>query len=112
LTFILILCIVFCMKELTKIGIQNILEQNKEFIQSKFHITEIGLFGSFATGENTSDSDIDILVDFHKGHKDFFNFMRLKNFLERVLERKVDMVMKSAIRPQLKKSIFSQVQYV
>lgn len=100
------------MKEITKIEIQNRLEQNKEFIKFKFHVIEIGLFGSFATGENNPKSDIDILVDFQKGHKDFFNYMRLKYYLEELLEREVDLVMKSAVKPQFKENIFSQIQYV
>jgi predicted nucleotidyltransferase len=100
------------MKKITRTEIQNRLEEHKEFIKSKFHVTEIGLFGSFVSGENTAGSDIDILVDFKKGHKDFFNYMRLKFYLEKILEREVDLVMKGAVKPQLKENIFSQVQYV
>ncbi len=112
LTFILIFCIVLGMKTITKTEIQNRLEKHKEFIKSKFHVTEIGLFGSFVSGEHTSSSDIDILVDFKKGHKDFFNYMRLKYYLEEVLEREVDLVMKGAVKTHLKENIFGQVQYV
>ncbi len=103
---------IFCMKEISKTEIQNRLGQNLEFIKSKFQVIEIGLFGSFATGENTSKSDIDILVDFKKGHKDFFNYMRLKHYLEELLERDVDLVLKGAVKPRLRDNIFSQVQYV
>lgn len=97
---------------MTKTDIQKQLENNKEFIKSKFHVKRIGLFGSVATGEYTSDSDIDILVDFQKGHKDFFNYMRLKYYLQEKLEREVDLVMSGAVKHQLRDNIFSQVQYV
>lgn len=100
------------MKDLTKTGIQKQLENNKKFIKSKFHVKKIGLFGSFAAGDYTIDSDIDILVDFNKGHKDFFNYVRLKHYLQELLGKEVDLVMSSAVRPQLRENIFSQVQYV
>ena len=100
------------MKTISKAEIQNRLGTNKEFLKSKFHVKEIGLFGSFVTGESTAASDIDILVEFQKGHKDFFNYMRLKLYLQEILGRDVDLVPGSAVKPRLRKSIFSQVQYV
>ncbi len=100
------------MQEITKNDIQERLIKNRDFLKSKFHIIDIGLFGSFATEENTVDSDIDILVEFQKGHKDFFNYMRLKNHLQELLGRDVDLVMRGAVKPRLKEHIFSQVQYV
>jgi len=100
------------MKTITKDEIQARLIQNRKFLELKYHVIEIGLFGSFVTGENTPASDIDILVEFQKGHKDFFNYMRLKSYLEGLLEMKVDLVMKGAVKPRLKERIFAQVQYV
>ncbi|HLP48770.1 MAG TPA: nucleotidyltransferase family protein [Candidatus Kapabacteria bacterium] len=100
------------MKEITKNDIQERLKENRSFLKSKFYIIDIGLFGSFATGKNTADSDIDILIEFQKGHKDFFNYMRLKNYLQELLGREVDLVLKEAVKPRLKERIFSQVQYV
>lgn len=97
---------------MTKAGIQRKLGKNKAFIESRFHVTGIGLFGSFATGESTLESDIDILVEFQKGHKDFFNYMRLKFYLQELLGREVDLVMKGAVKPRLRDNIFNQVQYV
>ena len=100
------------MKDISKIELQDRLERNKRFIESRFHVIQIGLFGSFAAGNSTSKSDIDILVQFRKGHKDFFNYMRLRNYLQELLGREVDLVMSGAVKPRLKENIFSQVQYV
>jgi predicted nucleotidyltransferase len=97
---------------MTKADIQCKLEKNKAFIESRFHVTSIGLFGSFTRGESTLESDIDILVEFQKGHKDFFNYMRLKHYLQELLGREVDLVMKGAVKPRLRDNIFNQVQYV
>lgn len=88
------------------------LEKYKPQIKRTYHVKEIGIFGSFVRGAHSKYSDIDILVDFEKGHKDFFNYIRLKYYLENLLGKKVDLVMKKAIKPVLKKRILSEVEYV
>ena len=92
--------------------VERELKEKKAYIKEVFHIREIGIFGSFIRGEQTADSDIDVLVEFEKGHKDFFNYMRLKYYLEELLGRKVDLVIKNAVKSRLKKRIFSEVKYV
>jgi len=81
-------------------------------MEKTFHVREIGIFGSFVKGSHTVQSDVDILIDFKQGHKDLFNFMRLKYYLEGLLGKKVDLVMKKAVKPMLKKSILREVEYV
>ncbi len=92
--------------------IERKLEEKKEHIKKVFHIKEIGLFGSYIRGEQTASSDIDVLVEFEKGHKDFFNYMRLKYYLEELLRRDVDLVIKSAVKSRLRERIFNEVEYV
>ena len=96
------------------VEIKKILEKNNDFLRQTFHIREIGIFGSFVKGEEKTDndSDIDILITFNKGHKDFFNYMRLKYYLEDILGREVDLVIKEAVKPRLKERIFREVEYV
>ncbi len=91
--------------------IKNRISYRKEEMQKKFHIKSIGVFGSYAKNMQTKKSDIDILVEFEKGHKDFFNYMRLKLYLEKLFGRKVDLVIKEAIKPQLKERILNEVVY-
>ena len=88
------------------------LEDEKNHLQKVFHVKEIGLFGSFVKGVQSRKSDIDVLVEFEKGHKDFFNYMRLKYYLEEMLGREVDLIIKGAIKPRLKEKILNQVVYV
>ena len=96
------------------VEIKKILEKNNDFLRQTFHIREIGIFGSFVKGEEKTDndSDVDILITFNKGHKDFFNYMRLKYYLEDILGREVDLVIKEAVKPRLKERIFREVEYV
>lgn len=88
------------------------IEEKKAYIKKVYYIKEIGVFGSFIRGEQTASSDIDLLVDFEKGHKDLFNYMRLKYYLEELLGRKVDLVIKNAVKSRLRERIFSEVKNV
>jgi len=97
---------------LTREAVNEILRKNKQDIQSKFYVEQIGLFGSYRRAEQKAGSDIDILVKFEKGHKDFFNYLHLKNYLEEILGTDVDLVMKEAVKPKLKNIILEQVSYV
>jgi uncharacterized protein len=94
------------------IELKKRLEESKSYMEKTFHVREIGIFGSFVKGSNTVQSDVDILIDFKQGHKDFFNFMRLKYYLEGLLGKKVDLVMKKAVKPMLKKNILREVEYL
>jgi len=96
------------------IEIKKILEKNNNYLRQTFHVKELGIFGSFVKGREKADnsSDIDILVTLRKGHKDFFNYMRLKYYLEDLLGREVDLVIKEAVKPRLKERIFREVEYV
>ena len=91
--------------------IKNRLFNQKADIQKKFYVKKIGVFGSIVRNKQTKNSDIDILVVFEKGHKDFFNYMRLKYYLEEILNREVDLVIKEAVKPQLREKIFNEVVY-
>lgn len=94
------------------INILSFLKTNRQYLQSKFHVKEIGIFGSVARGEQSNDSDIDILVNFDKHHKDFLNYMRLRHYLEKTFDRRVDLVMHNSIKPRIKEKIMNEVIYV
>jgi predicted nucleotidyltransferase len=96
------------------VEIKKILEKNNKYLRQTFHVMEIGIFGSFVKEEEKTDndSDIDILITFRKGYKDFFNYMRLKYYLEDLLGREVDLVIKEAVKPRLKERISREVKYV
>lgn len=67
-------------------------------------VTKAALFGSAAKGTDTTESDVDILVDLPKG-KSLLDFVHLKLELEEVLGKKVDLVEYEAIKPALRNSI-------
>lgn len=80
------------------------LRELKPTILADYKAKDIGLFGSFVCGEQSEDSDIDVLVEFEEG-ADLFDLVGLGQYLEEILQRKVDVVPKRAIRPELRESI-------
>jgi len=71
----------------------------------KFDPQKVGIFGSFARGENKKDSDIDILVEFKK-IPSLLALIKLENDLSEILGTKVDLVTTGALKnKRIKKSI-------
>jgi hypothetical protein len=84
---------------------------HEDEIRAGFHVKRIGVFGSCACAEERAESDVDVLVEFEKGHVTFDNYMDLKFFLEDNFERKVDLVTADAIKPRLRDVILGEVTY-
>ena len=66
---------------------------------SSVPIDKVWLFGSFARGEETETSDIDLLVQFTKGVKLGWLYFRIINELESLAKRKIDLVEISTLDP-------------
>lgn len=94
----------------TKQDILAVLEQNRSRLKA-FGVKKIGLFGSFVRGEERSESDIDLLVEFESGRKTFDTFMGLCFFLEDLLQHKVELVTVESLSPYLGPHILSEVEY-
>lgn len=95
---------------LTANQIMKTLNQHQREIQ-QFGVRRIGVFGSFRTNKQHRQSDVDILVEFKKGKKTFDNYMELKFFLEKSFGRPVDLVVKEAVKPELRPVILKSVRY-
>jgi hypothetical protein len=70
-------------------------------------ISRLAIFGSFARGEERADSDVDILVDFNVPVS-IFKFLDVKERLETLLGRPVDLVTRDALKPQLRDRILAE----
>ena len=90
--------------------IMDALRGNMEHIRS-YGVSRIGLFGSHARGDASPGSDVDVLVEFAEGEKTFDNYMDLKFFLEDLFGTKVDLVLTTAVRKELRSYIFGSVVY-
>ena len=74
------------------------------FILKKNGVLKAGIFGSYARGEQTRKSDIDILIKV-KRKTGLFRFVGIKQELEQRLGKKVDLLTYESIHPYLKKGI-------
>ncbi len=90
-------------------SILRILVEKKEALASRFSVTKIALFGSFARGDDHADSDVDILVEFSE--PTFDNYMDLKFYLEDILERPVDLVMADTVKARIQSAIECEALY-
>ncbi len=77
---------------------------------AEYGITRMGIFGSVARGDDTPRSDIDLLVEF--GRPVGIEFIDLGEILEKVLDRKVDMVSRRGIKDKYFKEIERDIIYV
>jgi hypothetical protein len=79
-------------------------------IRDRFKVHRIGLFGSYSSGTERPDSDIDLIVEFDE--TSFDNYMGLYLFLGDRFGKKVDLVTPNALNERLKNSILKQVVWV
>jgi predicted nucleotidyltransferase len=86
------------------------LQKIKPVLAEKFHVSKIGYFGSYANGDQNSNSDLDLVVEFSQPVG--WSFFTLESFLEQALGLRIDLVTKSALKTRIKESILSQVKYI
>ncbi len=91
--------------------IEIIIQKHKKELEEKFGLREIGIFGSYVRGDQLQDSDIDILVEIERP-MGFIKFIKLENHLSQILDSKVDIVTKKALKPYIGRRILQEVQYV
>lgn len=92
--------------------IKSILKAEKKELAS-LGIKDIGIFGSYIRGEAEETSDIDILVDVSPDSAlTLFSLIDIEIKLSEKLNRKVDLVIKSDLKPNIGKRILREVEYV
>lgn len=97
------------MKQLEEI--RSALTNLKPFLQERYKVKEIGIFGSYVKGLQDKRSDLDILIEFEE-LPDLFTYIELEDYLSRKLNVKVDLVMKSALKPYIGKIVLQEVVYI
>jgi len=85
--------------------ILGVVERHRDEIR-RFGVRKLALFGSCARGDETPESDLDFLVEFEA--KSFDAYMDLKEYLEKLLGRRVDLVLADAIKPRLRPAIIEE----
>jgi predicted nucleotidyltransferase len=97
--------------KMIKEEILNYLRAHQEEFKSKYQISKIALFGSYARGENREDSDVDIAIETKLS--DYFTLYDFKESLENAFHSKVDIVrLREKMNPALKHRILMDAVYV
>ena len=81
------------------------IERHRDEIK-RFGVSSLALFGSASTGTQTPESDLDFVVEFET--KSFDAYMDLKEYLEELFGRRVDLVLADAIKPRLRPAILEE----
>jgi len=80
---------------------------------SEYGVQHIGLFGSYVRGEQSPDSDIDLLIDFEPGKEKFDNLMAVYDLFENLFRNeKVEVVTRNGLSPHIGPKILEEVMYV
>ncbi len=94
----------------SKEEVLSLLSQNKPSLEKRFKVKRIGLFGSYARGEQTENSDVDILVEVDPSIG--LEFIALADSIEHLLGTKIDLVSHRALKPRAKQHIERELIYV
>lgn len=86
----------------------QIIKTHRSYLQTEYGVEKIGLFGSIATDTADADSDIDLVVQFNKPIG--FRFYELVEYLEKIFNRKVDVLTPDGIESIRNKTISSNIK--
>ena len=94
--------------------IKKILLDNRQHLIDEYHISEIGIFGSYVRGEQTPKSDLDILVTFTDYEKvvGLIGYSQFERYLSDLLGVKIDLVENDCLKPYIGKHILSEAVYL
>lgn len=83
------------------------LRQHLPDLAEKYHVRTLEVFGSYVRDEQTPESDLDVLVTFDKT-PGLLKLINLEYHLSDLLGVKVDLVMKSALKPRIGQNILRE----
>ncbi|MDK2987313.1 MAG: uncharacterized protein PWQ47_451 [Methanothermococcus sp.] len=87
--------------------LKKLIENRKEF--KKFGVKKIGLFGSYVRNDAKEGSDIDIVVEFEEGKKNYDNFINLYYYLKELFGEDIDLLTKESLSKYIKEDILKEL---
>ncbi len=87
---------------------QEILRRELPSLVLRYHVSSLGIFGSYAQNRHRPDSDLDVLVTFSQAPS-LFRLIELENHLSDLLGVKIDLVMRDALRAHVGREILKEV---
>jgi predicted nucleotidyltransferase len=95
----------------TRDEVLGILAQHKMLLLETYRITRLGVFGSYARGEQTDESDIDVLVEYDQAPS-LWRLIELRDYLSELFANKVDVVTKNGLKARIKERVLAEVIYL
>jgi predicted nucleotidyltransferase len=78
----------------------------------RWHVAELGLFGSVLRDDFRADSDIDVFVTFEDGHTPGWEIVTMQDELSELFGRRVDLATKRALSPRLAPQILASAEVI
>lgn len=98
---------------LEKQTIITTLKNQSALLKSRFHVQEMGLFGSFSTGTQTSESDIDFIITLDDNTEDIFLTKKaLRHYLQELFGKPVDLADYAYLKPYAREFILREVERI
>ena len=88
------------------------LSREMHTLQDIYGVATIGVFGSVIRGEDTPESDVDILINYRLGYVTMQNVMALTRYLEELFDRNVDLVSEKWLSPYLRPYIEAEIVWL
>ena len=85
------------------------LDANFSYIRERFGIESLGVFGSVARGEDTLESDIDLIYEFRQEYDTYDTYFDLSEYLEELFGRSVDLVSPHYLKPRIRSYVMQDV---
>jgi predicted nucleotidyltransferase len=89
----------------------QLLKSHLPDLQKDYSVASLGIFGSYVRGEQNSDSDLDVLVTFHKVPS-LVKLIELEDDLETLTGLDVDVVMERGLKPEVAKNVSKEVVWL
>lgn len=88
--------------------IKQILREKQDFLKQQFRVEKIGIFGSYARGEQTENSDLDIIIEYQIAPT-LLMLIELKDYLTNLFGIPVDIVTKNGLKDRIKRQVLSEM---
>ncbi|HIK30565.1 MAG TPA: nucleotidyltransferase family protein [Oscillatoriales cyanobacterium M59_W2019_021] len=87
--------------------IQHLLQAHRELLQARFRVSEMSIFGSYARGQQTPSSDLDLLIDYDRPPT-LWMLAQLRDYLSEMLEMRVDVVTQKGLKPRIRERVLEE----
>lgn len=87
--------------------ITQLLQADREYLRKRFRVSQMQVFGSYARGEPTINSDVDILIHYDRPPT-LWMLGELRDYLTEVLGMPVDIVTEKGLKPRIREKVLTE----